>query len=45
MTASLWLQLLDVLGERGPSNVSFAAMVGLCRTSKAALGKLVERLC
>lgn len=44
MTASLWLQLLDVLGKRGPRNVSFAAMMRLCRTSKAELGRFVERL-
>ena len=45
MTASLWLRLLELLGNRGPSNVSFTSMVRLCRTSKADLGKLVAQLC
>jgi DNA polymerase-3 subunit epsilon len=44
MTAALWLQLLDALGERGPRNVRFADMVRLCQTSKAEMGRFVERL-
>ena len=45
MTAALWLRLLDNLAARGPRDVSFSSMVRLCQTSKADLGKLVERLC
>ena len=44
MAASLWLQLLELLGERGPRDVSFASMVRLCGTSKAKLSEFVEQL-
>jgi DNA polymerase-3 subunit epsilon len=43
MTAKLWLLMLEDIEQRGISEPSFSLMQKISKTSKGAIGKLLEQ--